>query len=158
MPKRRVVGQVPLYPCPQLISSKNQGAAAHDDLRQSPPRRRRLSDEDEDSDEDTPDPQSVTQSNLQTMTSKLVRLALSAEYARIPIRRTDIATKVLGDNNSRHFKAVFDGAQKELQSKFGMQLIELPGREKEKMGIAQRRGQLSSIVSTTSVLPLPFRC
>ena len=73
------------------------------------------------------------------MITKLVRLALSAEYSRVPIRRADIGTKVLGENGARQFKAVFDGAQMELQGKFGMQMVELPGRVKQELGMTQRR-------------------
>ncbi|KAL2843625.1 MAGE family-domain-containing protein, partial [Aspergillus pseudoustus] len=69
------------------------------------------------------------------MVKKLVRLALSSEYSRQPIRRVDISNKVLGE--SRQFKPVFEQAQKVLMETFGMQLTELPGREK--VTIQQRR-------------------
>ncbi|KAL2821092.1 MAGE family-domain-containing protein [Aspergillus granulosus] len=69
------------------------------------------------------------------MVKKLVRLALSSEYSRQPIRRVDISNKVLGE--SRQFKLVFEQAQKVLKETFGMQLTELPGREK--VTIQQRR-------------------
>lgn len=73
---------------------------------------------------------------------KLVRLALSCEYSRIPIRRADISTKVLGETGTRQFKAVFERAQLELRTKFGMQMEELPSREK--FTISQRRGKLAA--------------
>lgn len=72
------------------------------------------------------------------MVKKLVRLALSSEYARLPIRRTDISAKVLGEQGTRQFKAVFEGAQQELKRRFGMEMTELPGREK--VTLTQRRG------------------
>ena len=75
------------------------------------------------------------------MVKKLVRLALASEYSRIPIRRADIGTKVLGEGASRQFKHVFDGAQKELLNTFGMQLLELP--VKEKVTVSQKRGMLN---------------
>lgn len=75
------------------------------------------------------------------MVKKLVRLALASEYSRQMIRRTDISTKVLGEHGSRQFKAVFEGAQKELRARFGMQMAELPG--KEKVTISQRRGEFT---------------
>jgi hypothetical protein len=75
------------------------------------------------------------------MVKKLVRLALSSEYSRLPIRRTDISAKVLGEQGSRQFKAVFEAAQKVLRTKFGMEMTELPGREK--VTIHQRRGTWS---------------
>ncbi|KAI9833054.1 MAG: hypothetical protein M1819_003887 [Sarea resinae] len=70
------------------------------------------------------------------MVKKLVRLALASEYARQPIRRADVGTKVLGQY-SRQFKAVFEEAQTQLRDKFGMEMIELP--IKEKVTISQRR-------------------
>lgn len=72
---------------------------------------------------------------------KLVRLALASEYSRLPIRRSDIGTKVLGEQGSRQFKTVFNAAQEVLRMTFGMQLTELPG--KEKVSIQQRRGAQS---------------
>ncbi|KAL3493063.1 MAGE family-domain-containing protein [Aspergillus germanicus] len=68
------------------------------------------------------------------MVKKLVRLALSSEYSRQPIRRSDIS-KVMGE--SRQLKLVFDQAQKVLTETFGMMLTELPVREK--VTIQQRR-------------------
>lgn len=73
------------------------------------------------------------------MVQKLVRLALSSEYARLPIRRADISAKVLLEQGARQFKPVFAGAQQELRSKFGMEMTELPAREK--VTISQRRGE-----------------
>jgi hypothetical protein len=72
------------------------------------------------------------------MVKKMVRFALSSEYSRLPIRRSDISTKVLGEQGSRDFKTVFEQAQRELRSKFGMEMTELPAREKAT--VAQRRG------------------
>lgn len=84
--------------------------------------------------------QTQTATGVETMMKKLVRLALSCEYSRIPIRRTDISTKVLGETGTRQFKVVFERAQHELRTKFGMQMEELPSREK--FTISQRRGKL----------------
>jgi len=71
------------------------------------------------------------------MVKKLVRLALASEYQRRPIRRADISEKVLG-SQGRQFKKVFDQAQLDLRSVFGMEMVELPA--KEKVTIRQRRG------------------
>lgn len=75
------------------------------------------------------------------MVKKLVRLALSCEYSRLPIRRADVSAKVLGEQGSRQFKSVFEAAQKVLKTTFGMEMTELPG--KEKVTIHQRRGEYS---------------
>jgi melanoma-associated antigen len=78
---------------------------------------------------------------VESMVKKMVRLALSCEYSRMPIRRGDISIKVLGETGTRQFKLVFERAQAELQVKFGMRMEELPSREK--FTISQRRGSLA---------------
>ncbi|KAI9817621.1 MAG: hypothetical protein M1832_004625 [Thelocarpon impressellum] len=96
------------------------------------------------------------------LVKKLVRLALACEYARQPIRRQDIGSKVLG-SNGRRFKVVFEGAQRVLKATFGMEMVELPVREK--VTISQRRAaQRTDKASTTSkvwvltsVLPDKYR-
>lgn len=79
-------------------------------------------------------------SSLNALVQKMVRFALASEYARLPIRRADISAKVLGEQGSRQFKVVFESAQRELRSKFGMEMTELPAREK--VTILQRRGEI----------------
>lgn len=73
------------------------------------------------------------------MVKKLVRLALASEYQRRPIRRADVSEKILG-SAGRQFKKVFDQAQMELRSVFGMEMVELPA--KEKVTVQQKRGML----------------
>ncbi|KAL4811493.1 MAGE family-domain-containing protein [Aspergillus unguis] len=97
------------------------------------------------------------------MVKKLVRLALSSEYSRQPIRRVDISNKVLGEQGSRQFKMVFEEAQRILADTFGMHLAELPG--KEKVTVQQRRAaqkvERSSSTNKswilTSTLPAKYR-
>lgn len=72
------------------------------------------------------------------MVAKMVRLALACEYHRRPIRRADISEKVLGSSGGRQFKTVFNQAQLQLRTVFGMEMAELPAREK--VTLAQRRG------------------
>lgn len=79
------------------------------------------------------------------MVKKMVRLAIASEYSRLPIRRNDISAKVLGEQGSRQFKLVFDQAQRELRQRFGMEMTELPAREK--VTITQRRGELDSCLA-----------
>lgn len=69
------------------------------------------------------------------MIKKLVRLALASEYARQPLRRADINAKILkSDGGSAsirgNFRLVFNGAQKTLRNVFGMELVDLPTRER----------------------------
>ena len=70
------------------------------------------------------------------MTKNLVRLALSSEYSRTPLRRSDISHKCL-NGQPRAFHRVFDAAQLALRSTFGMEMVELPARDK--VTLAQRR-------------------
>ncbi|OKO93904.1 Non-structural maintenance of chromosome element 3 [Penicillium subrubescens] len=102
-------------------------------------------------------------SSLDAMVKKMVRLALASEYSRLPIRRTDISAKVLGEQGSRQFKTVFEAAQQSLRSKFGMEMVELPAREK--VTITQRRAaqkteKPSSSTKSwilTTILPATYR-
>ncbi|KAG0135845.1 MAGE family-domain-containing protein [Tuber indicum] len=101
-------------------------------------------------------------SNKERMIKKLVRYAISAEYTRVPIKRTEISSKVLG-SHWRMFKEVFAGAQLELERVFGMRMVELPLREKTKLS-QRRAAQTSDKVPLTSkyyvlttILPEKFR-
>ncbi|KAF2502860.1 MAGE-domain-containing protein [Lophium mytilinum] len=86
--------------------------------------------------------------SIQQLAKNLVRYALSCEYARVPLRRQDISTKVLG-SRSRAFRKVFDEAQDMLQDIFGMELVEL--EKKEKVTISQKRAaQMSQNASKSS--------
>lgn len=98
------------------------------------------------------------------MVKKLVRLALACEYSRQAIRRTDITAKVMAPTTGRQFKHVFSDAQDQLRSVFGMEMTELP--QKEKVTVSQKRAaQRSGIQSSsttksyilTSTLPTRYR-
>ncbi|EEH20025.2 hypothetical protein PABG_02284 [Paracoccidioides brasiliensis Pb03] len=118
------------------------------------------------SEDDGSAPELSTHANraIDIMVKKLVRLALASEYSRQVIRRTDIRDKVLGEQGARQFRNVFEGAQKELREKFGMQMVEQPLREKvtisQRRGSAQRTERLSTTSKTWTVitaLPPAFR-
>ncbi|KAF2455953.1 MAGE family-domain-containing protein [Lineolata rhizophorae] len=124
--------------------------------RQTPPEDDFLDDEDA--------AEVLTANGLPTdqMVKKLVRLALAHEYARRPIRRQDIVEKVLG-NHSRQFKNVFNEAQMQLRATFGMEMVELPLREKvslrEKRAAQKNESKSTSSNSwaLTSTLPAKYR-
>ncbi|KAK1141218.1 hypothetical protein N8T08_009257 [Aspergillus melleus] len=126
-------------------------------------RRRRTEVASSESDSDGDEDEARAPSSTDVMVKKLVRLALASEYSRLPIRRTDISAKVLGEQGSRQFKTVFNEAQEALRTTFGMQLTELPG--KEKVSIQQRRAaqKVERPSSTnkswilTSTLPAAYR-
>ncbi|KAK6002705.1 hypothetical protein QM012_001455 [Aureobasidium pullulans] len=127
-----------------------------------PPQRRRISDVDEDDFAGGEASTAQGDGNFEAMVKNMVRLALACEYSRTPIRRNDITAKVLG-TNARQFKAVFNEAQTQLRATFGMEMTELP--QKEKVTLAQRRAAQKSQTSQksssawilTSVLPERFR-
>ena len=95
---------------------------------------------------------------------KLIRLALACEYQRRPLRRTDISDKVLGPNQARAFRNVFNAAQQQLRYVFGMELVELPAREKvtiQQKRAAQKSESQASKAPTQwvlrSILPFQYR-
>ncbi|KAI2619726.1 MAGE-domain-containing protein [Hypoxylon sp. NC1633] len=121
-----------------------------------------LSEEDQDGDVDMDKAGDGTEDQL---VKKLVRYALACEYARIPVRRDGIRDKVLG-NNPRSFKRVFEGAQAHLQKVFGMEMVELPAKEKrtlkEKQKANARKANSQSNTSSrqyilVSTLPREYR-
>lgn len=94
--------------------------------RNNEPEESEASEGDQDGDVDMEREGDATEDQL---VKKLVRYALACEYARIPIKRDGIRDKVLG-NNPRSFKRVFEGAQAQFQQVFGMEMVELPVKEK----------------------------
>jgi hypothetical protein len=117
--------------------------------------RESFQDEDIDGD-DIEEAHSGGSGSIAQLSKSFVRYALACEYARIPIKRQDVAQKrtsylddtqlniqqltlvVLGPY-SRQFRAVFDAANSQLLDIFGMEMVELPNREKTTM--RQKRGR-----------------
>lgn len=116
------------------------------------------------------------------LAKNVVRLALAQEFTRAPIKRQNISSKgtrshvcvdiatrrvltpqlALGSANSRQFKEIFSMAQNDLRHIFGMEMVELPVREKTKLA-ARRNAQnadkapnSSNSYILTSVLPPQF--
>ncbi|KAH6888152.1 MAGE family-domain-containing protein [Thelonectria olida] len=75
------------------------------------------------------------------MAKKLVRYAISCEFSRTAIRRDGIKERVLG-NQGRSFRRIFELAQKQLRDVWGMELRELPVREK--MSLQEKRAAMKS--------------
>lgn len=123
-----------------------------------PPTRRRRSPSASDAssvDEEVDGEDTQGGSSNDQMVKKLVRLALASEYSRIPIRRADISAKVMAPNTGRQFKHVFTEAQEQLRSVFGMELTELPVKEKVTISqkrAAQRSGTQGSSTSKAYIL------
>ncbi|EPE26476.1 hypothetical protein GLAREA_02389 [Glarea lozoyensis ATCC 20868] len=87
---------------------------------------------------------------------KLIRYALACEFQRLVIRRTGIAEK--GWSPVRQ-------AQKQLRSKFGMEMVALPEREKVQLrdkrnALKSKKGAKSSVATSyilTTTLPPAYR-
>ncbi|KAF5017516.1 hypothetical protein F66182_10545 [Fusarium sp. NRRL 66182] len=75
------------------------------------------------------------------LAKKLVRYAISCEYSRTVIRRDGIKERVLG-TQGRSFRRIFDLAQTQLREIWGMELRELPVREK--MSLHEKRQAMKS--------------
>jgi len=100
----------------------------------------------------------VGSDNTQTLIKQLVRYALACEFSRTPIRRDGIRDKgmypvsrdpegavadtisliVLG-RHGREFKKVFNGAQLQLRTVFGMEMVELPAKDRNLLTADQKR-------------------
>ncbi|BFZ63797.1 hypothetical protein YB2330_004929 [Saitoella coloradoensis] len=91
----------------------------------------------------------LNQEDLQRLVKNFVRLAIACEYTRTPIRRDEIGKKVL-EGNSREFKRVFDKTQERLRATLGMEMIELPAKEKHLTATQKRKQGASASAATTS--------
>ncbi|KAI5844776.1 MAGE family-domain-containing protein [Tricharina praecox] len=94
------------------------------------------------------------------LAKNLVRFALVQELQRVAIKRSDITSKV---TKGARFKSVFTLAQKDLRDVFGMELAELPRRDKTRLA-ARRAAQTAEKTSQslksyilTSTLPAPYK-
>ncbi|KAI5917524.1 MAGE family-domain-containing protein [Camillea tinctor] len=127
-------------PQTQMQTQKRRRTTNQDEDDQAARRRqsRRNNDSNDDSEPSDDDhDRSAADGTESQLIKKLVRYALACEYARIPIKRDGIRDKVLG-NNPRSFRRVFDGAQGQLRSVFGMEMSELPMREKRTLKEKQK--------------------
>ncbi|KAK5046630.1 hypothetical protein LTR84_007391 [Exophiala bonariae] len=90
------------------------------------------------------------QNQQEILIKRLVRLALATEFSRTPLRRSDISTKIFKDSylSGRSFRSIFEGAQTVLRETFGMELFELPS--KEKTNLKDRRLQATQTKTSTS--------
>jgi hypothetical protein len=132
---------------------------ADEDLDDDPRPRQRASRDDSDQNEEYESEEAmdidgqVETSADDQLAKKLVRYAISCEYSRTPIRRDGIkergkgrsiwelgvnadTVQVLG-NQGRSFKRILALAQKQLKHVWGMELRELPVREK--MSLHEKR-------------------
>ncbi|RKU45401.1 hypothetical protein DL546_005046 [Coniochaeta pulveracea] len=101
--------------------------------RQSP-----ASDSEDGSDNERPQLSDSTRTNHR-LASKLVRYALACEYSRLPIRREGIKENVFGGEKVARFSPIFDLAQTQLRTVFGMEMVELPTKDRAHLTLDQKR-------------------
>ncbi|OTB12886.1 hypothetical protein K445DRAFT_320716 [Daldinia sp. EC12] len=141
---------------PQTQTQRRRRTGNNDDAnearRNRQSRRKNESDDSEASEEDQDgdvDMERTGDGTEDQLVKKLVRYALACEYARIPIKRDGIRDKVLG-SNARSFKRVFEGAQAQLQQVFGMEMVELPIKEKRTLKEKQKANARKAASQTTT--------
>ncbi|KAL8338527.1 hypothetical protein RB598_007062 [Gaeumannomyces tritici] len=140
---------------PRHIEEDDDDTRAHERPRQ---RQRRdeadHSDDDESMNGDGDERGERDESTETQLVKKLVRYALACEYSRTTIRREGIREKV------------FEGAQKQLQVVFGMEMVELPVRDKSTLSVEEQRrvakSQTKGAASSNSyilvtTIPEPYR-
>ncbi|PON29208.1 hypothetical protein TGAM01_v202316 [Trichoderma gamsii] len=102
--------------------------------------------EEEPSDEDA-EMNGATSRVDEQLAKKLIRYVIACEYSRTPIRRDGIKERVLG-KQSRSFRRIFELAQTQLRAVWGMELRELPVREK--MTLHEKRQAMKSNTQSRS--------
>lgn len=119
--------------------------------------------QDDEASDDDAETNSASTSVDDQMAKKLVRYAISCEYSRTAIRRDGIKERVLG-KQGRSFRRVFALAQTQLRTIWGMELRELPVREKTTLHEKRQAMKLnaqpksgSGAYILTSTLPDAFR-
>ncbi|UKZ74313.1 hypothetical protein TrVFT333_001976 [Trichoderma virens FT-333] len=112
--------------------------------------------QDEDMSDDDPEVTGASSTADNQMAKKLVRYAISCEYSRTAIRRDGIKERVLG-KQGRSFRRIFELAQTQLRTVWGMELRELPVREKmtlhEKRQAKDRVGRLYPVFNIARRIP-----
>lgn len=93
----------------------------------------------------------IPDADMQLMVRNFVRLALAMEYTRTPIKREEISKRVFVNDHKRCFAAVFDRTQARLRSTLGMELVELPAKDKTRgMTVTQQRKAAHTQATTGS--------
>lgn len=138
----------------EAISRDPSGSDSESDQPQTQARRRRRSSSESSNQSNVSSAASqhhepAGQNQQETLIKRLARLALATEFSRT-LRRSDITTKIFKDSYlpARSFRTIFDGAQEVLKETFGMQLFELPS--KEKTNLKDRRLQATQTKASSS--------
>ncbi|KAG4437479.1 hypothetical protein IFR05_007034 [Cadophora sp. M221] len=121
------------------------------------------SEEDAEPGDDTMEVDGDLDESQDQVVKKMVRYALACEFQRKSIKRQDISDKVIGKQNRGAFKRVFESAQNQLRTKFGMEMVELPIKTKntmkEKRAALKTKGNSKPTANyiLTTILPPEYR-
>ncbi|KAG5957415.1 hypothetical protein E4U58_006073 [Claviceps cyperi] len=151
---------------PPSASRRRPASDADLDHITRPRQRQRMDSPDQEAADDFNEEEEAGSRADEQLAKKLVRYALSCEFSRRPIRRDGrdgIKERVL-QNRGRSFKKIFTLAQRQLRQVWGMELRELPVREK--MSLQEKRQAMrtnsqpkigSGAYILTSTLPSIYR-
>lgn len=90
----------------------------------------------------------IPAADMSVMVKNLVRVMLAHEHTRSSFKRDEFAKTVAVHGHKRCFKQVFDRAQLVLRRTFGMEMVELPARDRARhMSLTQQRRQAQTQVS-----------
>ncbi|KAH6710647.1 MAGE family-domain-containing protein [Leptodontidium sp. MPI-SDFR-AT-0119] len=121
------------------------------------------SEEDAEPGDDTMEVDGDLDESQDQVVKKMVRYALACEFQRKSIKRQDISDKVIGKQHRGAFKRVFESAQNQLRTKFGMEMVELPIKTKntmkEKRAALKTKGNSKPTANyiLTTILPPEYR-
>lgn len=102
----------------------------------------------------SPNKQGIPEADIQLMVKNFVRLALACEHTRTPIRRDEVTKRVFVNDHKRCFPLIFERTQERLKSTFGMELVELPAKDRSRgMTMTQQRKVAHSQASLGNNLP-----
>ncbi|CAG8761955.1 736_t:CDS:2, partial [Acaulospora morrowiae] len=73
--------------------------------------------------------QNIPKEEFERKVKEIIRLALTSELRKVPLKRDEIIRKVLKEH-SRSFPVILSKAQERLRDIFGMDLVELPVKDK----------------------------
>lgn len=92
----------------------------------------------------------ISEDDMNLMIKNFVRLALACERTRTPIRREDVSKKVIINDHRRCFQLLLDKAQERLRTTFGMQMVELPAKDRTKSMTMTQQRKVAHIQASTS--------
>ncbi|RKF58806.1 putative mage family protein [Erysiphe neolycopersici] len=119
-------------------------------------------DDEEEEEEEENDDEANSNEDINQTVKNLVRYVLACDYQRATVKRSGITEKIIGKQRGG-FKRVFEETQQQLRNRFGLELVELPARQKvtlrEKKAAQKSKGNNKSSTSyiLKTILPHEYR-